>query len=90
MQRDQHHPGDLPIKARKRKNAQTALPQLDFTSRMPQHGDLVMRKDSASTYQIIHVNHGCQTVILCLMHGGSQSNFELRNIPVENLIWVNE
>jgi hypothetical protein len=25
---------------------------------------------------------------LCLMHGGSPTNFELRNVPVENLIWL--
>ena len=29
-------------------------------------------------------------VTLCLMHGGSPTNFELRNIPFQNLIWVNE
>jgi hypothetical protein len=47
-----------------------------------------MRKDSPSTYQIIHINHGGRTVTLCLMHGGQQTSFELRNILVENLIWL--
>jgi hypothetical protein len=74
--------------APKRKNTQAALPQLDFPPRTPQHGDLVQRKDSPSTYQIIKIAHDGKTVTLCLMHGGSQTNFELRNIPVENLVWM--
>ena len=41
--------------APKRKNAQAALPQLDFTARTPHHGDLVQRKGVAYTYQIIHI-----------------------------------
>jgi hypothetical protein len=61
------------------------LPQLNFPARTPQHGDLVQRKDSPSTYQITHDG---KTVTLCLMQGGSHTNFELRNIPVENLIWL--
>jgi hypothetical protein len=55
---------------------------------MPQRGDLVKPKDSASTYQITYIAHDSKTVTLCLMHGGSPTNFELRNIPVENLIWM--
>ena len=74
----------------KRRKSQAALPQLEFPARTPQHGDLVKRKDSPSTYQIIQIDYGSKTVTLCLMHGGSPTNFELRNIPVENLIWVNE
>jgi hypothetical protein len=29
-----------------------------------------------------------QVSTLCLMHGGRPINFELLNIPVENLIWL--
>ena len=64
------------------------LPQLDFPVRTPQRGDLVQRKDALSTYQIVNVAHDGKTVTLCLMHGGSPTNFELRNVPVENLIWL--
>jgi hypothetical protein len=74
--------------ATKRKNSQAVLPQLDFTPRAPQHGDLVKRKDSVSSYKITHIAHDAKTVTLCLMHGGSLTNFELRNISVENLIWL--
>jgi hypothetical protein len=63
-------------------------PELDFPARTPQHGDFVHRKDSASTYQITHIAHDGKTVTLCLMHGGSHTNFELRNIPVDTLIWL--
>jgi hypothetical protein len=73
--------------ATKRKAA-PQLPQLNFPAHTPRHGDLVMRKDSPSTYQIIHINQGGLTVTICLMEGGSPTNFELRNIPVENLIWL--
>jgi hypothetical protein len=73
----------------KRKNSQEALPQLDFPPRTPQRGDLVQRKDSASTYQITYIAHDGKTVTLCLMHGGSPTNFELRNISVDSLIWMN-
>ena len=72
----------------KRKNTQAALPQLDFPPRTPQHGDLVQRMDSQSTYQITHIAHDGKTVTLCLMHDGSPTNFELRNIPVDSLIWL--
>jgi hypothetical protein len=75
--------------APKRKITEAALPQLKFPARMPQLGDLVKRKGSESTYQITHINHGGQTVTLCLMHGGSPTNFELRNISVENLVLLN-
>ncbi len=75
--------------ASKRKNAQVALPQLNFPARTPQHGDLVQRKGVAvSTYQIIYIAHDGKTVNLYLMHGGSPTNFELCNIPVDSLIWV--
>jgi hypothetical protein len=47
-----------------------------------------MRKDAPSTYQIVHLARDGKTVTLCLMHGGSLTNFEQRNIPVENLIWL--
>jgi hypothetical protein len=73
--------------APKRKPSQS-LPQLDFPTRTPQRGDLVKRKDLPYTYQIVHTAHDGKTVTLCLMHGGSPTNFELRNIPVENLIWL--
>ena len=63
-------------------------PELDFPARTPQHGDLVQRKDSASTYQITHIAHDDKTVTLCLTHGGRLTNFELRNIPVEHLVWL--
>ena len=49
---------------------------------------MVQRKDSPSTYQITHIAYDGKTVTLCLMQGGSHTNFELRNIPVENLIWL--
>jgi hypothetical protein len=65
-----------------------SLPQLDFPARKPQYGDLVQRQGSNSTYQIIAIAHDARSVTLCLMHGGSPTNFELRNIPVENLIWM--
>jgi hypothetical protein len=70
----------------KHKSSQSQ-PRFNFPARTPQHGDLVQRKDSASTYQIIHIAYDGKTVTLCLMQGGSPTNFELRNIPVENLVW---
>jgi hypothetical protein len=73
--------------ATKRKTV-APLPQLNFYARARQHGDLVQRKDSASTYQIIKIAHDVKTVTLCLMQGGQQTNFELRSIPVENPIWL--
>jgi hypothetical protein len=74
--------------ATKRKNSQAALPKLNFPARTPQLGDLVKRKDSVSIYQITCIAHDGKTVTLCLMQGGSPTNFELRNIPVEDLIWL--
>ena len=71
----------------KRKSTQPQ-PQLEFTAREPRHGDLVKRKDWPSTYQISQINYGGKTVTLCLMHGGRTTNFELLNIPIENLIWL--
>jgi hypothetical protein len=43
---------------------------------------------SLSTYQITQIAYDGRTVTLCLMHGGSPTNFELRNVPVGNLIWL--
>jgi hypothetical protein len=71
----------------KRKSTQP-LPQLDFPPRTPERGDLVKRKDSPSTYQIVHIAHDGKTVTLCLMHGGSPTNFELRDILVDSLVWM--
>jgi hypothetical protein len=73
-----------------RRKAVPTHPQLDFTPRTPQRGDLVQRKGSPSTYQIFHIPYDGKTVTLCLMHGGSLTNFELRNIPVENLVWLDQ
>ena len=74
--------------ATKRKTTQAALPQLNFPARTPQHGDRVQRKDWPSTYKITHIAHDGKTVTLCLMQGGSPTNFELRNFHIENLIWL--
>jgi hypothetical protein len=72
-------------------NAKT-LRRLCLNSTFPHarpNADLVKRNDSPSNYQITHTADDGKTVTLCLMHGGSPTNFELRNIPVENLIWQN-
>lgn len=45
-------------------------------------------KTVPSTYQILHIAHNGKTVTLCLMHGGSYTNFKLRNIPVDSLVWL--
>jgi hypothetical protein len=39
-----------------------------------------------SAYHVVHIAHDGKTVTPCLMHGCSPTNFEQRNIPVENLI----
>jgi hypothetical protein len=65
-----------------------SLPQLDFSARTAQRGDLIKRKGLPSTYQLVHIAHDGKTVVLCLMHGGSHTNFELRNISVETLTWM--
>ena len=44
---------------------------------LPSARDLVQRKDVPYTYQIIHIAHDGHSVTLCLMHGGSATNFEL-------------
>ena len=66
--------------APKRKPSQS-LPQPDFSTRTPQRGDLVKRKGLPSTYRVVHIADDGKTVTLCLMHGGSPTNFEQRNIP---------
>ena len=66
----------------KRKPSQS-LPQLDFSTPTPQGGDLVKRKGLPSAYQVVHIAHEGKAVTLSLMHGGSPTNFEQRNIPVE-------
>jgi hypothetical protein len=58
-------------------------PQLDFSARTPQRGDIVQRKGVAHTHRIVHISHHGKTVTLCLMQGGSPSTSSSAMSPLK-------
>jgi hypothetical protein len=72
----------------KSKPAPKAQSRIDFTARTPKVGDLVQRKGTDGTYQILALSSEGKFATLNLMHSGYATNLQLPRIPVENLIWI--
>jgi hypothetical protein len=72
----------------KHKPAAKTQSQIDFSARTPKVGDLVQRKGTDGTYQILAISSDGKYVTLNLMHGGYPTNLQLPRIPVEGIVFL--